>query len=363
MNKKTKFLHTPPGSKPFYKEEAILRNSIEKTLSNFFEKWGFFPIETPIIDYFDVYSPIFSDELRKNTIKFVDKDGEVILLRNDITLFAAKLIASRIADNNDMLKYYYSDAVMRYEKSDSLHEYYQIGCEIVGDNFTYQEIEVLSILLESLPLLEINDYILHIGDVSFYQNLLESLPKENLYKILDAIRLRDKRTLLRLLDENNLSEDIKNDCLLASTFIGSLSELENLGFSQKTKPFLDNLINIGKILYSLGYKEQITFDLSELSKLNYYYNGIIFHLYSKGVETPLVSGGRYDLLFRELGIKKCAVGFSFWLYPLEKLLTGKDFSSKEDVENILIEKSPEQSFKDAIKKVRENKKIDLIYGK
>jgi len=42
MQKRLKFLNTPPGSKPFYIEEAIFRNSIEKTLGSFFEKCGFF---------------------------------------------------------------------------------------------------------------------------------------------------------------------------------------------------------------------------------------------------------------------------------------------------------------------------------
>ena len=113
MDNKKLFLHTPPGSKPFFKEEALFRNNIEKKLFNFFEKCGFFLIETPIIDYFDAYKEFFSAEKSKNCIKFIDREGDIILLRNDITLFAAKMIASRTTDNDNILRYYYSDSIIR----------------------------------------------------------------------------------------------------------------------------------------------------------------------------------------------------------------------------------------------------------
>ncbi|HOV14095.1 MAG TPA: ATP phosphoribosyltransferase regulatory subunit [Spirochaetota bacterium] len=359
MDKKIKFLHTPPGSKPFYKEEALFRNLIEKKLSSFFEKWSFFPIETPIIDYFDVYSDILSDDIKKGSVKFVDRDGEIILLRNDITLFAAKLVAGRVSNDKSTLKYYYSDSIIRKEKSGNPEEYYQIGCEIVGNDFTYQEIEIFSLLLESLNELEIKDTTLHIGDISFYQNLLDDLPKEDLEEILNCIRLHDKRSLTELLDKLVIDDGIKKDCLVASKFIGNLSDLQKLDFSKKGKDAILRFENIIKILSTLGYGDKIVIDLSELPTLNYY-NGLIFHLYSDKVETPIVSGGRYDILFEKLGLNKSAVGFSFWLYPLEKLLS-KNYLKKESVLDISLKDNVVEDFKKAIEMVKNNKKINISY--
>jgi ATP phosphoribosyltransferase regulatory subunit len=360
MNKQIKFLHTPPGSKPFYKEEALFRNKIEKTLSNYFEKWNFFPIETPIIDYFDVYSPILSDEMKRGSMRFIDRDGELILLRNDITLFAAKLVASRATENNNTMKFYYSDAIIRCEKSGAPEEYHQIGCEIVGNNYAIQEIEILCILFESLKLLEVKNYMFHIGDISFYQSLFSDISKEDLFNILKSIRLRDKKQLYTMLSNLNVDQEIKNDCLLASTFIGTLKELENLSFSKKGKKAITHLTEIGKILTSLNYIENVNYDLSELSNLSYY-NGIIFHVYARGSETPLVSGGRYDLLFKELGLEKAAVGFIYWLYPLEKLLNNSAYLKADSSENVKISKTPAEDFKKAINLISQNKKINLDY--
>ncbi len=359
MDKKIKFLHTPPGSKPFYKEEALFRNAIEKKLSSFFEKWSFFPLETPMIDYFDVYSDVLSEDMKRSGVKFVDRDGEIILLRNDITLFAAKLVAGRVSNDKSTLKYYYSDSIIRKEKSGNSEEYYQIGCEIVGDDFTFQEVEILCILLESVDKLQIKESVLHIGDISFYKTLFADVADFDLDIILSFIRIRDYKSLENKLNEMKINEEIKNDCLKASKFIGDLDGLKALDFSKKGKTSVARLENIINILYSLSYKDKIVVDLSETASLNYY-NGVVFHLYSNKVETPLVSGGRYDTLFDKLGLKKSAAGFSYWLYPLEKLLN-KDYLKTDSSFDIPIGEDASENLKKAVDMVRENKKINICY--
>lgn len=360
MNKEAKLLNTPPGSKPFYKKEARFRNFIEKKLTGYFEKWDFSPFEPPIIDYFDVYSDVLNSGQKKSCIRFVDRDGELILLRNDITLFAAKLVAARLKQTDVTLRYYYSDQIIRCEKSGSPQEYYQIGCEIVGNNFNYQELEILCILLESLELLEIEDSALHIGDISFYRSLLlPHISEDDFMQILEYIRFRDSK-LVDFLNNAGLPKTAVDDCIKAAGFIGSLEDLLKIDFSEPAKNALKNLIEKGTILKQLGHTTQIIFDLSELSGFNYY-NGITFNLYAQGIEVPIASGGRYDLLFEKLGLSKNAVGFSFWLYPLEKLLSRKLKHEETDISKITVGNDPANSLKQAITQVRNDEKISLEY--
>lgn len=360
MLKRLKFLNTPPGSKPFYIEEALFRNSIEKSLGNFFEKCGFFLIEPHLIDYFEPYYEIFSDnEREKSCIRFINRDGDIVFLRNDITLFTSKLIASRVSEKFKILRYYYSDSIIRAGNSKELEEYYQIGCEIVSnelnESFITEEIRVLVILLESLAILGIKEFLLHIGDISFYQNIFSNIEHKDLNEILKLIRIRDFIKLEKKLKDLNISLSDIEDCTKVAKFIGNLEELENINITNKNKKYLSYLINIGRILYDLGYKDKVLFDMSELPYFDYY-NGIIFHIYSKKIEVPIASGGRYDLLFEKLGVKKMAVGFSFWLYPIEKILS-KNFNNHLKNKKIITIDS--KSIKDFINSLKEIKSEDI----
>lgn len=360
MRKKTQLLHTPPGSKPLYKEEALFRHTIEKKLCSYFEKWNFFPVETPMIDYFDVYAEFLTERQKRGSLRFVNRDGDLVILRNDITLFAAKALAARVTKLETTLKYYYSGQIVRCRAKDAPEEYYQIGCEIVGSAFTYEEIEILSILIESALDLGVTDFSLHIGDISLFDHLFERLTTEKKEEILGYIRVRDITRLRTALETVPLADNVKADCIKIASFIGSIDEFLALQLSDAGVNAAGRLKEIALQLKELGYADRVVVDLSELSELDYY-NGIIFHLYAEGVEAPIASGGRYDHLFKELGLKKDAVGFSYWIYPVEKILNGT-FEEVKDWQDIKIDKGNfGKAFKEGITAVRNGVKINLKY--
>ena len=360
MKKKNLFLHTPPGTKPLYMEEALLRNTIERKLCSYFERWSYQPVEPPMIDYFDIYTPFLTERQQKGSIRFVDRDGNLVLLRNDITLFAAKALAVRMGSrsSDEKFKYYYCGQIMRSREKDAPEEYYQIGCEIVSKQFTHEEFEILCLLLESAKYLGVPDFRLHIGDISFYNALLKDCSERT--EILTAIRKCDLPLLHELVNNAELSDEIKNDLLLSAQFIGNTNELKALKLSSSGKKALEPLLHLVSSLEKAGYGDYMTIDLSELPDLDYY-NGIVFNVYAAGAEMPLVSGGRYDLLFKELGQEKSAVGFSYWLYPLEKVLHDK-LELDNCGENVKISKSNfVDDFQKAIKEITAGKKVQLNY--
>ncbi len=360
MKKNNLFLHTPPGTKPLYMEEALLRNTIERRLCSYFECWNYKPVEPPMIDYFDIYTPFLTERQQKGSIRFVDRDGNLVLLRNDITLFAAKALAVRMGSrfSDERFKYYYCGQIMRSREKDAPEEYYQIGCEIVSKHFTHEEFEILCLLLESAKHLGITDFRLHIGDISFYNALLDNCSERA--EILTAVRKCDLPLLQELVNNAVLSDDIKNDLLTCAHFMGNTSELKSVSLSSAGKKALEPLLHLVSSLEKAGYGEYITMDLSELPDLDYY-NGIVFNMYASGAEMPLVSGGRYDLLFKELGQEKSAVGFSYWLYPLEKVLHEK-LDTDEHCEDVKISKNNfVDDFRKAIKEIAAGKKVQLNY--
>ena len=316
MDNKHLFLHTPPGSKPFFKEEVLVRNKITKQLTGFFEQNDFFPIETPMIDYFDSYRDFFTKDKTKNCIRFIDQSGEVILLRNDVTLFAAKMVASRTFDKDNILKYYYADSIIRNAKSGNLHEHYQIGCEMVGSLDKSADTDILNVLTESLAAVGVREYSLHIGDISVYKNIFaKHAANANEEELLGLIKSHDIDLLRKRLNELMIDSDVADDIVTAASFIGTPEQLSSLKLKVLPISIFDNIKAI-----TAKVSSNVVIDMSELSDMDYY-NGMIFHVYVPGLEIPIVSGGRYDLLFDKFGVSKQAVGFSYWLSPLKKAVS------------------------------------------
>ena len=109
--------------------------------------------------------------------------------------------------------------------------------------------------------------------------------------------------------------------LLARGFeVSNTNELKALKLSSSGKKALEPLLHLVSSLEKAGYGDYMTIDLSELPDLDYY-NGIVFNVYAAGAEMPLVSGGRYDLLFKELGQEKSAVGSAIGFIRWKKYFT------------------------------------------
>ena len=82
---------------------------------------------------------------------------------------------------------------------------------------------------------------------------------------------------------------------------------------------MERLQEIYEGLKKKGYEKYVTFDLSMLSKYNYY-TGIIFHAYSYGYGEPIAKGGRYDNLLSHFGRELPAVGFAIVVDQLQRAL-------------------------------------------
>jgi ATP phosphoribosyltransferase regulatory subunit len=96
--------------------------------------------------------------------------------------------------------------------------------------------------------------------------------------------------------------------------------------------YIKRLKNICEVLRNLGYEDYLYIDIAMPSLMGYY-TGITFCGYSSKAGSPIFSGGRYDRLFDEFGIKEPAVGFAIYVDTLMKVL-GEYSDEKENMETI-----------------------------
>ena len=87
-------LQIPKGTRDFSPEEKILRDKIVSTLKSVFELYGYAPLETPILERFDVLASKYAGgaEILKETFKLTDQGQRELGLRYDLTVPLARYV-------------------------------------------------------------------------------------------------------------------------------------------------------------------------------------------------------------------------------------------------------------------------------
>jgi ATP phosphoribosyltransferase regulatory subunit HisZ len=142
----TKFRY-PTGVRPLLVEETARRRLIESRLAALLGEAGFDEVLLPIIDYAEPYAAIASPEAKRQSYRFVDRDGELVAIRSDFTPMLARALAPSISESDPPLRVFYRGDVIRCEASrlGSNREMFQMGAEIIGDDSTDADVEVVQL--------------------------------------------------------------------------------------------------------------------------------------------------------------------------------------------------------------------------
>ena len=70
---------TLPGFMELYPSEQVLFNKIKNTIINTYEKYGFYPLDTPIIELSEVLLAKAGGETEKQIYRFNKRDNDISL--------------------------------------------------------------------------------------------------------------------------------------------------------------------------------------------------------------------------------------------------------------------------------------------
>lgn len=284
------------GFKDFLLEEASRREEIRKILVENFEKYGFSPAETPVIEQEEfVRGDNSSDEAVSDIFKLQDKGKRKLALRYEFTFQLKRLM------NNQKLpfKRYQIGPVFRDEpvSQNRLRQFIQCDCDIVGSE-SKDVAEIFSLAKDILEKLGI-EFTIYINSRKL---LNETLEKESIKNPREVIKTLDK---LDKIPESEIIEELKK--------YGAEKILEK--FKQKETFFekYDFYEEIKKLKeYCSLYGISPTFSPTLARGLSYY-NGIIFEIKTKEMKETIVGGGEYSF-----NNTQCA-GISFGLDRLASL--------------------------------------------
>ena len=332
---KNKLLHTPDGVRDIYNEDYKKKLDIQNKLHQVFVEYGCLDIQTPTFEYFDLFSNQIGTTPSKDLFKFFDTEGNTVVLRPDFTPSIARCVAKYFDPENEPVKLCYMGNTFTNASNyqGRLKETTQCGVELIGDGSAKADAQMLSMVVDCIKSIGIEEFQLSVGHAGFFDALLEEAGLKR--KHANALRsLLDNKNFLGVEDfveELEIEEKLKNLFLLLADFDITEEDLTN------AKEWADAYPKVAKAITSLeelninlkekGNEKYVSFELGMISNYEYY-TGIIFAGYTYGLGEPIVKGGRYDNLLSNFDKDAPAIGFAF---VIDQLLTAVDkLSSKEN---------------------------------
>ena len=342
-----KKLHTPEGVRDIYNVECGKKLALESRLKKVFHLYGYHDIQTPTIEYFDVFREEIGTTPANDLYKFFDKDGNTLVLRPDITPSIARASATLFKDENLPIRLCYTGNTFVNHSSyqGRLRETTQMGAEFVGDDSVEADAEMLALVIESMLTIGLKEFQLCVGNVDFFQSLIEdaSLDEEAEERVRELIGNRNYFGVEEFLDSIQAKRSSKEAFSALNELIGGidiLEKAENLAPNSKGVMAIRRLEKIYHILRYYGVEKFVTFDLSMTGTYGYY-TGIVFRGYTYGTGDAVVKGGRYDHLIGQFGKDAASVGFAVVLDELMLALSRQKIDIPTNEEAMMVLYEPE----------------------
>jgi ATP phosphoribosyltransferase regulatory subunit len=297
----------PQGAERLVLDDAFRRQVLTHRVQNLFTSWGYQPVQTPVFDYYDLYAPFLGSKA-DSVYRLVDREGDLLVLRSDITLFLARSMGVALKPGHTPLRVCYADTILRHQDVEgiSADEFYQVGAEFIGSG-PEGDVEMLLLLDDVLNVLGL-DAVVHLGSRALFDAAFQALSPKDRPALAKAVSLR------RWTEVGELAP------LFAAQ--GGPADVERVLSSVPASPAVQaealSLIRLYRALEDAGAASRFRLDLSEVGRHDYY-TGLVFQAYQTGQGDAVASGGRYDQLLSRFGLDAPSVGFSLHLGKVEHL--------------------------------------------
>ncbi len=281
---------------------------------------GFGRIETPLFEYYELFSGDISPVEEESMIKAIDNDGRVVVLRPDMTIPTVRVAATKLKGEQKPLKLFYMGNVYRAGKRSKVagREFAQAGVEIYGSSGKWPDLEIIAMAKECFSLAGVADYKLDIGHIGIIRGIFEELTLEE-EKKSELIDLIGKKNLVELetrVDELSIEKRYKDIICRLPLLFGKPEEvfgqIDELAINGTVREAAAYLMEVCEKCRGMGLGSKLIIDLGMTGNMKYY-TGMIFRSYAQGTSEVVISGGRYDDLLGELGMNTTAAGFAVYM--------------------------------------------------
>lgn len=307
---------TLKGFRDFLPEEAQKRQYVIDIIRKTFELYGFEPVETPAIEYLEVFTGNIGED-EKLFYKFKDIGGRQVALRYDQTVPTCRLVAQYPDKIIMPFKRYQIQTVWRAEKPQKgrYREFLQCDADIFGVDDRTADGETVALTIDIYKNLGFKKPIAIINDRDLYKRIP--------YKAIVAI---DK---LEKIGDEGVIKELVGKGYSPSSARQCLEEI-------KGKKPNDRLMQIFAFLDNYGMKDNYIFRPT-LARSFSYSNGTIWEIIDENFTAGSLCGcERFDSLVSRFSSRRVpgvgfAVGFDRTVLAMEELGLLPQFKTKTKV--------------------------------
>ncbi|MDD5865861.1 MAG: histidine--tRNA ligase [bacterium] len=322
---------TLPGFMELNPYDQIQFNKMKKIISDTYESYGFWPLDTPVIEYSDVLLAKAGGETEKQIYRFNKGDND-LSLRFDLTVPLAKYVAQRYNDLPFPFKRYQIGKVYRGERPQKgrFREFYQCDIDVIGDEILslQYDVEMPSIIYDIFKKMNIGDFVIKINNRKILNGFFSSLQLKDSY--VEILRIIDKIDKIGEIETRNCLNDVINDEKKLDSIMdfiritGTNEEkiLKLKEFNITNDNFTNGICELEYVIDSMKKmgvaSENYEIDLTIARGLDYY-TGTVYETFLKDHPNigSICSGGRYDNLAEYYTEKRLpGVGISIGLTRL-----------------------------------------------
>jgi len=218
----------PEGIDELTGDQAITFEQSRRDLLDLYQSWGYEVVVPPMIEFAETLI-LNSKSIDEKTFKFLDSiSGKMLGVHSDITPQIARIDSKRVKSER-VDRYCYINAILQTKADDfyASRSPIQAGAELYGFKGIDADIEIITLMIESLVLLGLNGVTLSLGNTSIFNALCDSAnlnPKESA-KLRDIFRRKSIPDLNNFLKNNQIQDGDKFKALISLD--GSEAVLDN----------------------------------------------------------------------------------------------------------------------------------------
>ena len=307
----------PEGIDEVLPPKAQALERLRRSLLDLYRSWGYELVFPPFVEYLESLLTGTGGDLDLQTFKVTDQvTGRSLGVRADITPQVARIDAHQLGHEGPT-RLCYLGTVLRTRNDDfaGSRSPLQIGTELYGHGGVEADLEILSLMLETLDRAGLSDVYLDLGHVGIFGGLAREagLDKSQEIALFDVLQRKAVTELEALVSGFGLSK-VQVEMFLALAELSGDDALDQAAVrlaaaGSGVHRAIDKLQRLSENLVRQRPDAVLHFDLGELRGYHYH-TGVVFAAYVPGIGQEIARGGRYDDIGRLFGRARPAVGFS-----------------------------------------------------
>ena len=303
---------TLPGFMELLPADQIEFNRIKNIIESNYVKFGFLPLDTPVIELSEVLLAKTGGDTAKEVYTLTRGDNN-LCLRYDLTVPLAKYVALNYNNLTFPFKRYQIGKVYRGERPQAgrYREFYQCDIDIIGNEklSLVNDAEIPVVIYNIFKELDIGNFVIHINNKKLLIGLMEELEltekQEDVLRLIDKYyKIGEEKVVATLVEDYNIQQEKIEKILEFLHITGDVdAQLEALAkLKIENETFLEGYNELKELccnyLKAFGLpKDYFNIDLKIVRGLDYY-TGSIYETFIVGHENigSVCSGGRYENL-------------------------------------------------------------------